>query len=68
MEKRKIDYYRSGERYFFAWEEGEEDALIDGLISLAKNPGLEFDWLDAAIVGYKLTQSLIDQATVLLAA
>ncbi len=38
------------------------DNLLDALITQAKDKRTEFDWFDAAVLSFKLTQSLICQA------
>lgn len=54
------------EKYLFRYDEGCEDQLIDALIEQAKNNHTDFDWFDAAVLSFKLSQSLICQADSLL--
>jgi len=54
------------EKYMFRYERGSEDKLLDALISQAKDKSTDFDWFDAAVLSFKLTQSLIGQAEELL--
>jgi len=54
------------EKFIFRYESGREDDLLDVLITQAKNSKTDFDWFDAAVLSFKLTQSLIGQADELL--
>ena len=57
---------KGAEKYVFRYETGREDELLDVLIDNAKNRQQSFDWFDAAVLSFKLTQSLICQAENLL--
>ncbi len=50
------------EKFIFRYESGCEDKLLDALIEQAKDRRTNFDWFDAAVLSFKLTQSLIGQA------
>ncbi len=50
------------EKFIFRYEGGCEDRLLDALIEQAKDRRTNFDWFDAAVLSFKLTQSLIGQA------
>jgi len=54
------------EKFIFRYENGREDELLDTLIEQAKDKRTDFDWFDAAVLSFKLTQSLIGQADELL--
>ena len=54
------------EKFIFRYDTGCEDELLDALISQAKDRCTTFDWFDAAVLSFKLTQSLIGQADELL--
>ena len=54
------------QKFIFRYESGSEDKLLDALIDSAKDARTEFDWFDAAVLSFKLTQSLIGQADKLL--
>jgi len=50
------------EKFIFRYACGAEDDLLDALIDQAQNPTTNFDWFDAAVLSFKLTQLLIGQA------
>ena len=54
------------EKFIFRYDSGCEDKLLDALIEQVKNHRTNFDWFDAAVISFKLTQSLISQADKLL--
>jgi len=64
--ERQLVLNKGGEKFIFLYEEGGEDKLLDVLIEQAKDPASNFDWLDAAVLSFKLIQSLIDQANEIL--
>ena len=64
--KRQIILNKGAEKFIFRYENGQEDMLLDALIDQAKDERLDFDWFDAAVLSFKLTQSLIGQADDLL--
>lgn len=64
--KRQLILNKGAEKYIFRYEHGNEDGLLDALIEQAKDKRTDFDWFDAAVLSFKLTQSLIGQADELL--
>ena len=60
--KKQLVLHKGAEKYIFRYEKGSEDKLLDALIEQAKDKRTSFDWFDAAVVSFKLTQSLIGQA------
>ncbi len=54
------------EKFIFRYKRGNEGLLLDTLIKQAMDKQTNFDWFDAAVLSYKLTQSLITQADNLL--
>ncbi len=64
--KRQLVLNKGAEKFIFRYEAGHEDDLLDALIDQAKNRRTAFDWFDAAVLSFKLTQSLIGQADELL--
>ena len=64
--KRQLILNKGAEKFIFRYENGKEDELLDVLIEQAKDKRTYFDWFDAAVLSFKLTQSLIGQADELL--
>ena len=64
--KRQLVLNKGSEKFIFRYENGREDELLDVLIEQAKDKRTDFDWFDAAVLSFKLTQSLIGQADELL--
>jgi len=64
--KRQLVLNKGIEKFIFRYDKGREDELLDALIEQAKDKRTDFDWFDAAVLSFKLTQSLIGQADELL--
>jgi hypothetical protein len=64
--KRQLVLNKGVEKFIFRYDNGCEDELLDALIEQAKDKRTDFDWFDAAVLSFKLTQSLIGQADELL--
>jgi len=64
--KRQLVLNKGKEKFIFRYDSGSEDKLLDTLVAQAKSRQTSFDWFDAAVLSFKLTQSLIDQADELL--
>ncbi len=64
--KRQLVLNKGLEKFIFRYDTGSEDKLLDALICQAKDERTRFDWFDAAVLSFKLTQSLIGQADELL--
>ena len=60
--KKQLILNKGNEKFIFRYTRGTEDKLLDALIEQAKDKGVNFDWFDAAVLSFKLTQSLIGQA------
>ncbi|MCK5000562.1 MAG: hypothetical protein KAS23_13550 [Anaerohalosphaera sp.] len=54
------------QQYVFRYEDGSEGHLLDAIVECAGDSQTDFDWFDAAVLSFKLTQSLIGQADKLL--
>ncbi len=63
---RQLVLTKGNEKYVFRYEPGCEDLLLDALVVSAKDNKTDFDWFDAAVLSFKLTQSLITEADRLL--
>lgn len=57
---------RPNETYIFRYEIGKEYELLEALVYSAKDKKTRFDWFDAAVISFKLKQSLIKEADELL--
>jgi hypothetical protein len=66
QKRRQLVLNKGTEKFIFRYEAGREDELLDALIAQAKDCCTDFDWFDAAVLSFKLTQSLIGQADDLL--
>ena len=64
--KRQLILGKGQERFIFRYDSGCEDELLDVLVSKARDANTNFDWFDAAVLSFKLTQSLIGQANEIL--
>lgn len=64
--RRQLVLHKGSERFIFRYDHGHEDELLDALISQVRDRRTDFDWFDAAVLSFKLTQTLIDRAETLL--
>jgi len=64
--KRQLVLNKGTEKFIFRYDRGCEGQLLDALIEQANDGRTNFDWFDAAVLSFKLTQSLIGQADKLL--
>jgi hypothetical protein len=64
--RRQLVLNKAAEKFIFRYDAGCEDELLDALIEQVKDRRTDFDWFDAAVLSFKLTQSLIGQADELL--
>jgi len=64
--KQQLILHKGAEKFIFRYENGSEDELLDALIDQAKDNRTSFDWFDAAVLSFKLTQLLVGRADELL--
>ena len=64
--KKQLVLNKGTEKYIFRYDEGYENCLLDALIDQAQDTQTNFDWFDAAVLSFKLTQSLIGEAEALI--
>lgn len=64
--KRQLVLNKGAEKFIFRYDSGYENELLDALIEQAKDNRNSFDWFDAAVISFKLTQLLVSQADDLL--
>ena len=60
--KKQLVLNKGSEKFIFRYQEGSEGELLDAFVSTATNSQTSFDWFDAAVLSFKLTQSLIGEA------
>jgi hypothetical protein len=60
--KKQLILKKGKQKFIFRYDSGCEDKLLDVFIEQAKSGRCDFDWFDAAVLSFKLTQSLIGQA------
>jgi hypothetical protein len=65
--KKQLLLNKGDERFVFRYGPGDEDHLLNALVAQAEDPRTSFDWFDAAVLSFKMTSSLINQADKLLA-
>ena len=53
---------KGGQQYIFRYTSGNEASLLDALVASAKDEQTDFDWFDAAVLSFKLSQGLMNQA------
>ena len=63
---RQLVLNKGSEKYIFRYHAGCEDMLLEALVLQARDNRTSFDWFDAAVLSFKLTQSLINEADRLL--
>lgn len=59
---KRLVLIKGSEKFIFRYEPGSEDLLLDALMAQAKDPKINFDWFDAAVLSFKLNRELIAQA------
>jgi hypothetical protein len=64
--KRQLVLNKGTEKFIFRYEPGREADLLDALVEQARDNRTSFDWFDAAVLSFKLTQTLIGHAEELL--
>jgi hypothetical protein len=63
---RQLVLNKGSEKYIFRFDSGSESQLLDALVAQAGDERTDFDWFDAAVLSFKLTQSLMGEADKLL--
>jgi hypothetical protein len=64
--KQQLILNKGTEKFIFRYDKGCEEELLDALIEEAKSNRTNFDWFDAAVLSFRLTQSLVKQADTIL--
>ena len=60
--KRQLVLNKGSQKFIFRYDSGCEDELLEVLIEQARDERTDFDWFDAAVLSFRLTQTLIGQA------
>jgi hypothetical protein len=56
MDTRELKLEKSGIKYIFRYAPGHESEMVEEIIRLAEDPSAGLDWLDAARLGFQITQ------------
>jgi hypothetical protein len=48
--RHRISLIKGEERWLFRWDPGDESLLINCIAQMARDPGVPFDWYDAAVI------------------
>jgi hypothetical protein len=56
MDIRAIAMVKKGVTYVFRYAPGREEEVVGEIIRLAEDPAAYLDWLDAAQLGFQITQ------------
>ena len=54
--KKQLVLNKGSEKFLFRYQEGNEGQLLDAFVNSATDPQTSFDWFDAAVLSFKLTQ------------
>jgi len=52
--RRELRLAKDQHTYVFSYAAGREAELLAALVNLAEDEGCDFDWFDAAVLGYQL--------------
>ena len=56
MAKQSVSLTKNGQEYMFRYDSGCEGLVIDEIIRIAQDAGTSLDWVDAATLGFQVTQ------------
>ena len=56
MSKRTVRLTKDGHDYVFAYGPGYEGQVVDEIMQLAADDETDFDWMDAAALGFQVAQ------------
>ena len=63
---RQLVLNKGAEKFIYRYDNGSEDKLLDTLIEQAETGRAGFSWFDAAVLSFKIKESLIGEADKLL--
>jgi len=61
-DRRILSMLTRGQVYLFGYAPGMELAVLQQLIALARDPDVDFDWFDAAVLSYQLGEQVARQS------
>lgn len=64
--RKQLILNKGQEKYIYRYESGCEGQLLDAIVDQANDSATNFDWFDAAVLSFKLTQTLMYEADKLL--
>jgi len=56
MSKRTVQLTKDGHDFVFTYGPGHEGRIVDEIMRLAANRETDFDWMDAASLGFQVAQ------------
>lgn len=60
--KQQLVLNKGIEKFIFRYNKGYEDELLETFIQQVEDENNSFDWFDAAVLSFKLTSVLMNQA------
>ena len=63
MTARTLSLIKGGHKYVFRYSQGCEDEIVDAIAELAARDDSPIDWLDAATLGFQVTQGIAADCT-----
>jgi len=63
---KELSLVKGQERFFFRYEPGSEENILDTFVDMANNRDNNFDWFDAAVLSFQLSKNLVEEADRLL--
>ena len=58
---RQLALVKRGHRYVFRYGSGEESKILEELVELARDPTVDLDWFDAAVLTHQLGRQMSEQ-------
>jgi len=60
--KKQLVLNKGQQKFIFRYTTGSENELLDAVVSQARDSRTDFDWFDAAVLSFNLSQALIGEA------
>ena len=58
LKSRRVSLLKGDDHWSFTWFEGDEDNLIEALLSMAADEQIELDWFDVAVIRQQMVEAL----------